>query len=106
VFQLLSEGSDTLEFSARRRKWILVLRHGVGKCHESFFFQSDKVVDYFTGCEALTGLGRLCHRNRPLRQKKQGCEYQSDVLHEDSLLGEKFCVPIKTVLLKVDFKAR
>jgi hypothetical protein len=48
----------------------------------------------------------LCHRNRPLRQKKQGCEYQSDVLHEDSLLGEKFCVPIKTVLLKVDFKAR
>src|ERR1700723_1478606 len=53
VLQLLSEGADTLEFPARRRKRILVLRHGVGKCHESGFFQTDKIVNHFTGCEAL-----------------------------------------------------
>jgi hypothetical protein len=72
VLQLLSEGSDTLEFSARRRKRILVLRHSVGKCHESCFFQSDKVFNHFTGCEALTGIGRLCERDRSIGQKKQG----------------------------------
>jgi hypothetical protein len=64
--RMRSEGSDTLEFSAGRRKRILVLRHGVGNCHESCFLQSDKVVDHFTRCEALTGIGRPCQRERPI----------------------------------------